>query len=170
MRPSFLFPFFSNVTNIAGVGDKTAKLLANLGINKIGDAIWHFPHSFIKRELKNSLKYATIGEVNTFCVKIVEHIAPQRKSQPYRIWAEDEYGEQISLCFFKVYESSVEKNLPVGEKRYISGKVEKFNNVLQMSHPDYITQDINDIPKNEPVYGLTAGISNKFINIGYFCL
>ena len=27
MRPSFLFPFFSNVTNIAGVGDKTAKLL-----------------------------------------------------------------------------------------------------------------------------------------------
>ncbi|MBQ8784716.1 MAG: ATP-dependent DNA helicase RecG [Alphaproteobacteria bacterium] len=164
MRPSFLFPLFSNITNISGVGDKTAKLLANLGINKIGDAIWHFPHSFIKRKLKNSLKNATIGEVNTFCVKIIEHIAPQRKSQPYRVWAEDEAGEQISLCFFKVYETSIEKNLPVGEKRYISGKVEKFNNILQMSHPDYITKNLNEIPQYEPVYGLTAGISNKFIN------
>lgn len=164
MRPSILFPFFADITSVSGIGDKYAKLLGNLGIAKVGDALWHLPHALINRRLKSSLADTLIGETNTFGVTIRQHIQPQHKSQPYRVLAEDDRGQMISLCFFKAYPASLEKSLPVGAKRFISGKVEAFNGMLQMSHPDYIAANINDIPQHEPVYGLTAGITNKFIN------
>lgn len=164
MRPSVLFPFFADIASISGIGDKYAKLLGNLGIAKIGDALWHLPHSLINRRLKPSLSEAFTGETNTFGVTIRQHIRPQRKSQPYRVLAEDDQGQMITLCFFKAYPASLEKKLPVGAKRFVSGKVEAFNGMLQMSHPDYIAGDIKEIPQYEPVYGLTAGITNKFIN------
>lgn len=164
MRPSVLFPFFAEVTSISGIGDKYAKLLANLGIQKIADALWHLPHAVIDRRPKFSLAEARAGETNTLGITIRDHVPPQHKGQPYRVWAEDDRGERIALCFFKTYPNSVEKMLPIGAKRFVSGKVEVFNGMLQMSHPDYIAADMKSIPRYEPVYGLTAGITNKFIN------
>ena len=159
-----MFPLFADVTAVSGIGDKYAKLLGNLEIKKIGDALWHLPYSLVNRNLLPSLKNAKIGEINTIEITVIEHEAPKRKSQPYRVMCEDNYGNEILLCFFKAYVSSIEKNLPVGEKRFVSGKIENYNNILQMSHPDYIVKNWADIPQFEPVYGLTAGITNKFMN------
>lgn len=164
MRPPILYPLFADVTSISGIGEKYAKLLGNLGIEKICDILWHIPYSLINRRLLPSFNAAKIGETNSFEIKVCEHISPQRKSQPYRVLVEDVYGSQMILCFFKAYPSSIEKNLPVGSRRFISGKVEKFNSLLQMNHPDYICVSAEEIPQIEPVYGLTAGITNKFIN------
>ena len=164
MRPPILFPLFASITSISGIGDKSAKLLSNLGINKVADVLWHLPYSLLRRNLQPSLQTAQLGEINTFAVTITEHIPPRRKSQPYRVLCSDEYGNQIVLCFFKVYPNSIVKNLPIGAKRFISGKVESYNDMLQMNHPDYICEHINNIPQLEPVYGLTAGITNKMIN------
>ena len=164
MRPPILFPLFASITSISGIGDKSAKLLSNLGINKVADVLWHLPYSLLRRNLQPSLQTAQLGEINTFAVTITEHIPPRRKSQPYRVLCSDEYGNQIVLCFFKVYPNSIVKNLPIGAKRFISGKVESYNDMLQINHPDYICEYINNIPQLEPVYGLTAGITNKMIN------
>ncbi len=164
MRPPILFPLFADVTTFAGIGDKYAKLLGNLDIKKIGDVLWHLPYSLVNRNIVPSLKNVKIGEVNTVEVSVIEHEPPRRKSQPYRVMCEDNLGNQLLLCFFKAYTSSIEKNLPVGEKRFVSGKIESFNNMLQMSHPDYIVKDLKGVPQYEPIYGLTAGITNKFMN------
>lgn len=164
MRPQVLFPLFASVTSVSGIGEKSAKLLENIEISKIGDVLWHLPHSVINRELKSSLNAAKIGETNTFEVTITEYVAPQRKSQPYRVLTEDKNGDQLVLCFFKAYPSSIEKNLPIGETRFVSGKVETFNGLLQMNHPDYIARYATDIPAREPVYSLTAGITNRMMN------
>lgn len=164
MRPAILYPLFSDITTLSGIGEKYAKLLGNLDIKKIGDVLWHFPYSLVNRNIIPSLKNAKVGDINTIEITVIEHEAPHRKSQPYRVMCEDNAGEQLLLCFFKAYPSSIEKNLPVGEKRFVSGKIESFNNMLQMSHPDYIVKDVADIPQFEPVYGLTAGVTNKFMN------
>ena len=70
------------------------------------------------------------------------------------------------LSFFKVYPDSIQKNLPVGEVRVVSGKVERFQGLLQMSHPDYIVkpEDITSVLGIEPLYPLTAGVTNKMLN------
>lgn len=164
MRPDILFPLFKDITSISGVGTKYAKLLHNIEIDKVADLLWHLPHTFINRKLSPSLPAARIGEIGTFEVMVIEHIPPKIKSKPYRVLCHDNYENQLVLCFFKTYGDFLSKQLPLNSKRYISGKLERFNGIFQINHPDYISSNINNIPEIEPVYGLTAGISNKFIS------
>jgi ATP-dependent DNA helicase RecG len=53
----------------------------------------------------------------------------------------------------------------VGELRYVSGRVERYGETLQMTHPDYIVapEHRGDLPLLEPVYPLTAGLSGKVL-------
>jgi len=53
--------------------------------------------------------------------------------------------------------------LPVGGRRVVSGKLEMFDSVIQMTHPDHILplEEAGDLPLFEPVYPLTAGVSQK---------
>ena len=53
--------------------------------------------------------------------------------------------------------------LPVGATRIVSGKVELFDGVAQMVHPEYMIapEELHTIPKFEPIYPLTAGVTQK---------
>ena len=166
MRPEILYPLFSDISSLKGVGSKTIKLLQNLlGGTKLVDLIFHLPTNFINRSYSPKLCEVIPGKICTVKVKIIEHIAPKSKHQPYRVVVSDG-TENLNLTFFKVYADSIAKNLPIGSTRIVSGKIESFNNILQMSHPDYIVAENNakDLPKFESVYSLTAGISTKMIN------
>ncbi len=165
MRPSFLYPLFASPSSIRGVGDKYLGLLHNLGIDRITDLLWHLPYTCNDRRRSSSVANLKNGEINTVKIRVVEHLAPKSRKQPYQVLCEDDSG-QITLVFFKAYPDSIQKNLPLGAERVISGKVELFNGRWQMSHPDYIAAPENSrqIPEIEPVYGLTAGITNKFIS------
>ena len=73
------------------------------------------------------------------------------------------------MIFFHAYGNYPAQVLPVGEKRFISGKVERFgpgNAQIQMLHPDYIVSEteLDKIPEIECVYPLTAGLSGKILN------
>lgn len=165
MRPQILFPLFASINTINGVGSRYEKLIQNLCGDKVLDLIWHLPSSIIDRTYSPQLINAKIGAIATIKVKVIEHLAPKSKKQPYRVICSDG-TEQIILNFFKVYSDSISKNLPLGEERIISGKIEHFNDSLQMSHPDYIVHpaDIAKVLGFEPVYPLTAGVSNKMLN------
>lgn len=165
MRPEILFPLFTNLTTIGGLGEKSAQLLKNLGCNKVGDLIFHLPASMIDRSYCPRLADARLGMIATVTAKVVEHIAPARQSQPYKVVVEDD-TEQMIVSFFKAYPTSIQKNLPIGAYRVISGKIEKFNNRLQMNHPDYIVrpEEAATVTGIEAVYPLTAGITNKMLN------
>ena len=162
MRPSFLYPLFASPSSVRGVGDKYAALLENLGIGKIIDLLWHLPYAVNDRRRAASVHALKNGEINTVLIRVIEHIAPKSRKQPYQVLCEDEAGNELTLVFFKAYPDSIRKNLPEGCERLVSGKTELFNGRWQMSHPDYIVAPENgwQIPEIEPVYGLTAGITN----------
>lgn len=165
MRPQILFPIFSSISNLRGVGEKTGNFLSKLGIQKIADLIFHLPSSIIDRRYSPKLINAQVGKIITIEVDIVEHIAPKTKKQPYKIVCTDD-SEQIILSFFKVYGDSLTKSMPVGSKKIISGKLETYNGSLQMSHPDYIVdvKEKDSIFKVEAIYPLTAGLGNRFLS------
>ena len=166
MRPEILYPLFASVRSINGIGERAYKLVTNLiGSDRITGLLWHLPASFIDRRYTPKLKDAVPGRICTLRVRVVEHLPPARKSQPYKVVVEDD-SEQLTLIFFKVYADSIQKNLPVGAERIISGKLESFNRLLQMSHPDYIVspEEAAKLPLIEAVYPLTAGVSNKMLN------
>ena len=164
MRPQVLFPLFTDIASLKGIGAKYEKLIKKLCGDKVVDMLWHLPYSLIDRTYQPKIATAQEGKVATIKVRVVEHIPPKSKKQPYKVVVEDDSDEMI-LNFFKVYADSIAKNLPVGEERVISGKVESFNGMKQMTHPDYIVlpAEAEKIIGIEPVYPLTAGVTNKML-------
>lgn len=164
MRPSILYPLFAPIEVLKGIGDKYAKLVKNLCGEKVIDVLFHLPVSVVDRTWMPPLVSAQNGRIWTGIVTVTEHQPPQTRKHPYRIYCTDGTAELV-LVFFKVYADSLVKNYPVGSQRAISGKLEYFNGLWQMSHPDYSVPAamLPQIARQEPVYPLTAGVTNKMV-------
>jgi ATP-dependent DNA helicase RecG len=69
----------------------------------------------------------------------------------------------FQLVFFRSHGEYLRKVLPIGQRRVVSGKVELFDGVGQMVHPDHILtpDEASQIPEFEPVYPLTGTITQK---------
>ena len=98
----------------------------------------------------------------TVAVTVDKHRAPppNRPRAPYQVYASDETGT-ITLTFFNARKDYLEKLLPVGELRYVSGTAGYYDGMLQMTHPDRVVAeaDLDTLPLVEPVYPLTEGLS-----------
>ena len=164
MRPECLYGLFAPLTSLTGVGSRFAKLYAGLCGDKVVDLLYHLPVGIIDRKRKASLRQVISGQVITVKVEVCEHQVPPSRKVPYRVLCKDNTGE-ITLVFFHAYQDYLQKALPVGETRIISGKAEFFSGKLQMTHPDYIVPEsqLAEIPEIEPIYPLTAGISGKML-------
>ena len=102
------------------------------------------------------------GQVVTVSVTVDKHrpSPPHRSRAPYRIYAHDDTGD-ITLTFFNARRDYLEKLLPVGETRYVSGTAEFYDGMLQMVHPDRVVDEAGfaALPLVEPVYPLTEGLA-----------
>ena len=163
-RPFELDPLFRRLTALPGVGDKNAALFEKLiGGQKVWDLLSHLPIDFIDRRFSPPLNEAPNGRVATFEIKVGKHNPNARRGQPYRVKASDGTGE-ISLTFFHANKGWIQKQLPEGEKRVVSGKVEYYQGKAQIVHPDIaLPEERESIQTVEAVYPLTAGITNKVV-------
>jgi ATP-dependent DNA helicase RecG len=95
---------------------------------------------------------------------VVKHVPARGRGKPYRIIVEDAQST-IELIFFHARGDYLERILPLGEERLISGKLEVFDHRAQMVHPEYILRPEaqDELPQFEPVYPLTAGVSGKLM-------
>jgi len=163
-RPEALFPLFADLTSLAGVGEKTAKLFEALSITLPRDLLYLLPHSVIDRRRRASISDLVPPMVATVEVEIIAHFPARRKGGPARVMVRDA-AVDFPLVFFGPRADYALKQLPIGERRLVSGKVELFDGVAQMVHPDHILDPDapHDLPEFEPVYPATAGLSQKQI-------
>jgi len=164
LRPEILFPLFAPVTSLKGVGPRFAKLFAKLGAAQVVDLLWHLPADIIDRRYQPKIAQAKDGAIATITLVIDQHQKPHNPRQPYRVRCRDETGF-LFLVFFHAPGDYLAKLLPVGTTRVVSGKVEHFNNQVQITHPDHILapEDAAQMKLIEPVYGLTAGLSLRIV-------
>ena len=164
MRPENLFPLFKSVTSLKGVGARTAELIEKAAGPHIIDLLWHLPTDIIDRRYRPKIADAKPDTIATITLRVTKHYAPYNKRSPYKIVGMDDTGA-MNLVFFRARPDYLNKVLPENETRVVSGKVEKFCDSLQMTHPDHIgTEDeIDAMSKVEPVYPLTAGLSLKVL-------
>ncbi len=171
MRPSVLDPLFAPVSSLPGVGPKSVQLYDRLlgeadRPARVLDLLFHLPQAGIDRSRSGSILDAPIGEVATFAARVVEHRpAPPGKSRaPYRVLMEDETGD-VTLVFFKADAGRMRSILPVGEIRYVSGKIELWEGRRQMVHPDRVMDQraFETMPAIEAVYGMTEGLSSRML-------
>ena len=173
MRPVALTPLFASAQSLTGIGPRLVLLLKKClvlppGVTepRVLDLLWHMPAGVIDRRAEPSSRDAVPGSVVTLKVRVLKHKAPPRGNNkaPYKVTCEDDTG-RIDLIFFHAERKFIETQLPEGEERYISGRVERYGETLQMAHPDYIVppERRGDLPMLEPVYPLTAGLSGKVL-------
>jgi ATP-dependent DNA helicase RecG len=164
-RPFVLDPLFRRVTELPGIGPRNAKLFEKLcGGDKLLDVLWHKPVDFIDRRFAPKIKDAVPGRVCTLTVTVHKHFPNERRNQPYKVWCTDETGT-INLVFFNAYKDTITKQLPEGATMIVSGMIDFYNGKPQMTHPDAIgaLEDRASIETLEPVYPLTAGVTNRAV-------
>ncbi|MGE0155277.1 MAG: ATP-dependent DNA helicase RecG, partial [Reyranellaceae bacterium] len=162
MRPPVLFPLFAALTSLPGIGPKLAKLVEKVAGAHVVNLLWHLPYALVDRRYAPSLAEALPGRVATLEITVDRHQAPHNPRQPYRVQCYDPTGS-LSLVFFHARGDYLGKLLPEGEKRLVSGRLELFQNTLQMTHPDHVVplEERDSVMRVEPVYGLTAGLAPK---------
>ncbi|MDJ0822313.1 MAG: ATP-dependent DNA helicase RecG [Paracoccaceae bacterium] len=163
-RPEILFPLYGEITALDGIGPKTAQALTQLEIEVPRDLLLTLPHSGIDRALKDSVQGAEFPSVLTVAVQIGQHRSPRSRGGAYRIDADDA-KTRFQIVFFHGRSDYLGRVLPTGQRRIVSGRVELFDGVPQMVHPDHIltADEANTLPAYEPVYPLTAGVTQKLM-------
>ena len=162
MRPSILFPLFADTRTLGGVGPKLEKLIARVAGSRIVDLIFDLPVGLIDRSYRPKLNAAEEGRIATVTVTVLDHVAPRDRRQPYRIRCSDDTAI-IELIYFHAHTDYLNRTLPVGSTRVVSGKIERYKDKLQMPHPDHVlaSDELGEMPLHEPVYGLTEGLPAK---------
>jgi len=164
LRPTALNPLFAQVTALKGVGPRLGKLFEKLGAPLVVDLLWHLPTGLIDRRHQPKIKDAKDGAIATLTVIVDQHQQPHNPRQPYRVRCRDETGF-LFLVFFHVHGDYIEKQLPVGATRIVSGKVEHYNNQIQITHPDHIVapEEAATMKPIEPTYPLTQGLTPRVV-------
>ncbi|MEP4038588.1 ATP-dependent DNA helicase RecG [Pseudophaeobacter sp.] len=161
-RPEILFPLFAGAETLTGVGPKTAQSLAQIGLESPRDLAFSLPHSILDRRRRDSIKGMDLPAIATVEVEVGSHQPARNRGGAYRINVTDQEVE-FQLVFFHGRSRYLEAQCPEGSRRLVSGKVELFDGVAQMVHPDHMVPlaEAGDIPEFEPVYPLTHGVTQK---------
>jgi len=165
MRPLVLNPLFASLISLPGVGPKLERLFARLLDHdppRVIDLLFHLPSGSIDRRARPKLRDVQPGQVVTVTVKVDQHRpGPSHRSRaPYRIYTSDDTGT-LTLTYFNARKDYLEKLLPEGATRYVSGTAEFYDGQLQMVHPDRVVdeQSFAALPLIEPIYSLTEGLA-----------
>jgi ATP-dependent DNA helicase RecG len=166
MRPNVLSPLFAPLSALSGIGPKLEKLFGRLigresEPPRIIDLLFHLPTGFVDRRNQPKLSEVKPDTVATVAVTIERHRPPppHRPRAPYNIEASDDTNT-LTITYFNARKDYLEKLLPVGELRYVSGTATFYDGHLQMLHPDRVVDagGFASLPLLDPIYPLTEGL------------
>lgn len=165
-RPESLFPLFAGLETLPGIGAKTARAFAGLGVERPRDLLFLLPHSGIDRTRRATIRGVVPPAVVTVEVEIGGHFPPRRAGGPTRVLVRDAETE-FPVVFFRARGDYLGRLMPTGQRRLISGKAELFDGILQMVHPDHVLHpdEAAGLPRYEPVYPLSAGVTQKQVRL-----
>jgi ATP-dependent DNA helicase RecG len=161
MRPGILNPLFTETEALKGVGPQVAKLLKRLGLTRVIDLLYHLPTGSIERIQAPAANASLLGR--NVILELTPFDSRENRSGrgPTRIFASDSDGNTISLVYFN-NPGWAKRQLPKGEKRIVSGKLEQYGDEWQIIHPEVAEPGKGPPPLiREPVYPLTEGLTNR---------
>ncbi|MBI5941046.1 MAG: ATP-dependent DNA helicase RecG [Caulobacterales bacterium] len=163
MRPEILFPLFASVSTLKGVGPKVEPLVERVAGPLVRDVLLLGPQALIHRT-PTTVDSVIDGQVHTLNVEVELHTKPMRMDQPWKIRTFDGTAF-LTLIWFKGHGEHLMRQHPIGARRVVSGKIERWGNEIQMAHPDYIlpVERAAEIPEQEAVYPATAGLPARTV-------
>ncbi len=160
MRPETLNPLFAETSGLKGVGPGLARPLERLGLTRLRDLAYHLPDRFVSRRAVADLDQASVGEQVVIALTPREYRSSPGRG-PFRVLAEDAIGNICALTYFGRNGGWGKKQLPLGEKRWIAGRLDQYGQMLQIVHPDHVAEESGAALGQlvEPVYPLSEGLT-----------
>ena len=172
MRSALLDKLFAPVTALPGIGPQLGRLLSKVLGRAAGplvvDLLWHLPVGLVDRRASPAIcdlnPRAWPSPIVTLKVRVERH-EPGFGRRPYRVHCTDGTGT-VTLVYFSARGDQLQRLLPVGAERIVSGTVDYYNGRPQMAHPDHVvtSEHAEQIRAIEPTYPLTAGLSPRVLS------
>ena len=144
------------------MGPKILPLVQKLAGPLVRDLAFLSPSGLIMRQPMTAAN-AIEGQVGIFEIVIDRLFVPGKPGVPIKVRASDDTGF-VHMIWFGGSAQHIDRLLPRGQKRLVSGKVERFNAEVQIVHPDIFTpEQAGEIAAIEPVYPATAGLSSRVV-------
>lgn len=159
MRPERLNPLFAEAESLKGVGPGLKRPLERLGLLRVKDLAYHLPDRFVQRRAVADLDEASVGEQVIVALTPRDYRSGGSARAPFRVLAEDARGNVCALTYFGRNGGWAKKQLPLGETRWIAGRLDQFGQMLQIVHPDHVAEAAGLGTLCEPVYPLTEGMT-----------
>ena len=149
---------------LKGVGEKTEKLFQKIGIQTTDDLLHYYPRNYDAYDEPgeiSSLKENTVAAVKGTITTGV-YVNKIRNLQVISITVADATG-RLPVVWFNA--SYLKNTLKKGSCFIFRGKLSRKKGRLEMEHPEIFTPAAYEeiLHSMQPVYGLTAGLSNKLI-------
>ena len=147
---------------LKGVGDKTQVLLEKLGLVTVQDFLRYYPRSYISYDEPRPIPELCEGKTGTVFARVSSPVllnAGRGRKTASTILA-DSQGK-ISAVWFNA--PFVKGALKTGGWYIFRGKVNRRRGQAVFEHPEFFEEDAyrKIAGRLMPVYGLTAGLSNK---------
>jgi ATP-dependent DNA helicase RecG len=153
------------LTTFPGIGPKTARTLKKLGLESLGDLLWHIPRRYDDYSQLKTINRLWYGEEVTV-IGTVEDISvrPVRKGKMKLV--EGVIGDgtgSLRVTWFN--QPWIADKLSQGKGVVLSGKVDQYLGRLTMNSPEWEPLDRIQLHTNRivPVYPLTAGVTGKWL-------
>jgi ATP-dependent DNA helicase RecG len=168
MRPAILDRLFAPVAALTGIGPQLARLVERAAGPLVVDLLWHLPSGIVDRRAAPRIgelhpRDWPDGSVVTVTATVERHQRGMGR-RPSRVFVGDGSGT-MTLVYFNVKGDQLQRLLPVGSERVISGRVEYYDGMPQIVHPDHVVAaaDAEKLKAIEPVYPLTAGLTPRVV-------
>lgn len=153
-----------NITEVKGIGDKTAATFHKVGVDCIGDLIRYYPRSYKVYELPVSVNSLAEGDRAAVFCKIVSGVAVNRgrRFTIVTLSAADDTGSIKMLWFNMPFLRNV---LHKGESYIFVGSIKIVGSSRVMEMPEYYTQFNYQkmLSTMQPVYPLVSGLTNNMV-------
>lgn len=160
MRPDRLNPLFAAADTLKGVGPGLTRPLERLGLTRVRDFAYHLPDRFVNRRVVENLDAASVNENIVIALTPTEYRSSPGRG-PFRVLAQDAVGNICALTYFGGGGGWAKKQLPLGVRKWVAGRLDQFGQMLQIVHPDHVADEGDAVLGTlcEPVYPLSEGVT-----------
>ena len=153
-----------SLRTLKGVGEKTEKLFQKVGIYDTDDLLHYYPRNYDEYETPVDIAELKEGTVQAVSAAVCSgvYVNPVRGRQIISVNIADQSGKFPVVWFNLPY---LKKTLRKGSWFVFRGRIVRKQGKLEMEHPEIFTPSAyEEILHNlQPIYGLTAGLSNKTV-------
>ena len=163
-RPATGLGLDASVTRLQNVGPAHGKKLNRLGVETIGDLIYHFPHRYDDFSKLKTISQLMYGEEVSLLVTVCEARtrAIRNKMNITTVLLADMTGT-IQATYFN--QPWLQQQFKAGRRIIVSGRIEQDLGHLAFKQPEWepFSKELVHTGRIVPVYPLTEGLSNRWL-------